>query len=86
MDPKTEKRLADVRNRLLRSVRTELQRGDISADELLSVLSHTVGQCIAMQDQRKVTPEQALKLVWDNIEAGNKAALSDLLEADGGAH
>ena len=53
-------------------------------DEMLAVAAYFVGQLIALQDQRKVTPAAALALVSANIEAGNQHAVRDLVEAPGG--
>jgi len=47
----------------------------LSAMEMLALAAHLVGQLIAMQDQRSLTPAMALKLVSDNIEQGNREAI-----------
>lgn len=39
----------------------------------------------AMQDQRKYTPEAIMDIVAKNIEYGNQHAISELLNASGGA-
>lgn len=83
IDRSSEKRLRRVRDRLMNAVKLELDRGDVSADELLAVIAHTAGACLAFQDQRKMSPEQGLKLIGDNIEAGNREALAEVLSADG---
>lgn len=49
---------------------------DLPSDEILSLVSHFVGQLIAFQDHTKITPEIALEIVRKNIEHGNKEALS----------
>ena len=83
MKPATEKRLKQVRNRLMKAVRTELQRGEISSTELLAVMAHTTGGCVAMQDQRTMTPEMAMQIVSKNLEAGNREAMAETLSAGG---
>lgn len=45
--------------------------GELPADEMLALASHLVGQLLALQDQRKITPALGLKLIGENIEAGN---------------
>ena len=50
----------------------------LSSMEILAVLSYTVGQTIAMQDQRTITHEMIWELVGANIEAGNAAVINDL--------
>lgn len=50
-------------------------------DEMLAVAAYFVGQLVAMQDQRKLTPSMAMQLVASNIEAGNQHVLSELAEA-----
>lgn len=58
---------------------------DLSAEELLAVAAAFVGQMIALQDQTKITPEQAMDLVARNIEAGNMAAIQHHLGNPEGA-
>lgn len=43
----------------------------LGAQRMLAVLAYTVGQLVAMQDQRRVTPAQAMDVVAENIELGN---------------
>lgn len=52
---------------------------DVTDTELLALLSYTVGQCLALQDQRSLTPEQGLDLINQNIQQGNLDAVSNLL-------
>ncbi|MGC9368683.1 MAG: hypothetical protein ACP5DX_03990 [Paracoccaceae bacterium] len=52
---------------------------DVPGEEMLAVTSYLVGQIIAWQDQRKITPAQAIELVQMNIAQGNQDALSELL-------
>ena len=49
----------------------------MDAAEILAVVAYTVGQLIALQDQRKMTPAMALALVSANIEAGNADAIAE---------
>lgn len=56
----------------------------LDAAELLAILSHLVGQVIALQDQRTVTPAMAMDLVASNIEQGNREAIAPLLNETGG--
>lgn len=59
--------------------------GHLSALEMLAVASNAVGKIVAMQDQRKYTPEAIMDIVAKNIEYGNQHAISELLNASGGA-
>lgn len=56
----------------------------LDAAELLAVASHLVGQLVAMQDQRTMTPAMAMALVGQNIERGNQEAIDSLLLQTGG--
>ena len=56
---------------------------EIPAEEILAVISYTVGQYIAFMDQRKYTAESIMQLVHSNIEAGNRQAIQALLGAGG---
>lgn len=57
--------------------------GKLSAIEMLAVASNMVGKLVAMQDQRSVTPAEAMKVVADNIEYGNKSVLDMLSQTSG---
>ena len=59
--------------------------GTLDATEMLALAAHTTGQLIAFQDQRRITPEMAMKCVADNIEQGNREAMSGLDAAKGRA-
>jgi hypothetical protein len=58
----------------------------LTAEEILAVMAHLVGQIIAFQDQHKITREAALSLVIANIEAGNAEAIASLYNAPPGGH
>lgn len=53
--------------------------GKMDAVQTLAIASHTVGQLLAMQDQRLAAPEFFMQLVQDNIEQGNADAVSALV-------
>lgn len=57
----------------------------LPAVECLAVAAYTVGQLIALQDQRKVSPAMAFEIVAQNIEQGNADIISDLGEHKGTA-
>lgn len=56
----------------------------LKAEELLAIASHLVGQLVALQDQRTMTPEMAMDLIAANIQAGNDSAIDQLLTQTGG--
>lgn len=56
----------------------------LDATELLPVTAHLVGQLIALQDQRTMTPSMAIELVQTNMEQGNQEVLAGLLNETGG--
>lgn len=51
---------------------------DLAPVEILAVSAQIVGMLIAIQDQRTVTPESAMKTVLVNIEMGNLSAIEPL--------
>ena len=55
----------------------------LSAEEMLAVTSQVVGMMVAMQDQTRFTPVQVMEMVSKNIETGNAAAISELLNSKG---
>jgi hypothetical protein len=56
---------------------------DMDAAAILAVASYTVGQIIALQDQRTMTPAMAMEVVAANIEAGNEHAQAEVKSAGG---
>lgn len=56
----------------------------LSGMEIVAILSYTLGQCIAMQDQRTVTKEMIWELVGANIEKGNAMVIDELAEKSEG--
>lgn len=51
---------------------------DNGADTLLAIAAYAVGQLIAMQDQRRFTSATLMKLVSENIEAGNQFVIAEM--------
>lgn len=64
---------------------TLVRHTDLDAMELLAVASQFVGNMIALQDQRRVTPAMAMELVANNIQIGNQAAVDNILNTKGSA-
>lgn len=59
--------------------------GKLSAMDMLALGAHLVGQLIAMQDQKKVTPEIALDVVMKNIEQGNQETIGNIFANPAGS-
>lgn len=78
----TASQLIAARNKMLLAAKAEIDAG-MSAADVLALLAHTTGACIAWQDQRSMTPEAAMKLVSDNIQAGNLEAMAEVMSAGG---
>lgn len=55
----------------------------LTPQEMLAGASQLVGNLIALQDQRTMTPSMALEVVQANIEAGNLEAMREVLSATG---
>jgi hypothetical protein len=58
---------------------------DEPAEVVLAIAAYSVGQLIAMQDQRRITPAMALAIVSRNIEAGNAHAIQAVTNSEGNA-
>lgn len=58
--------------------------GELDSSAMLAIAAYTVGQIIAMQDQRTMTPATAMDLVSRNIEAGNADAIAELVTKTAG--
>ena len=59
--------------------------GHLDALEMLAVASNMVGKLVALQDQRKVTPAMAMKVVALNLEQGNKMVIDQIQQSKGQA-
>ncbi len=57
---------------------------NLDAQEILAILANLVGQVLAVQDQRKITPGAGMEIVAWNIETGNAEAIAALIGAPGG--
>lgn len=57
----------------------------LSAPEMLALASHLVGQLVALQDQRSMSPDRAMEIVAANIEQGNQEVLDGLHKSAGSA-
>jgi hypothetical protein len=68
---------------LLDALRPHADRLEII--EIVAVLSQTVGQFIAMLDQRQFTPAQAMQVVEENLAAGNAAQIEQVIGAPRGS-
>jgi len=55
----------------------------LSAFEMLAIVANMVGKLVALQDQRIVTPEMAMRTVAANIEIGNQQVV-DLMKNTAG--
>ena len=75
-----QERIMQVKHRLLMGIKDELLSGEVSKAELLGLMAHVTGMMIALQDQRTMSPEQAMNLVISNIENGNKSAVEQMFE------
>lgn len=57
----------------------------LSSLELLAIGANMVGKLVAMQDQRTVTPKQAMEVVANNLELGNQQVIEQLSNTAGGS-
>ena len=57
----------------------------LTALELLAIAANMLGKLIALQDQRKVSPDMAMEVVARNIEVGNKQAVQEVSQSKGRA-
>jgi hypothetical protein len=59
--------------------------GKLSAVEMLALGSHLVGQILALQDHRSMTPDRAMEIVKQNIEQGNREVVDEMMASKGKA-
>lgn len=81
LTPPTEQHLK-LREAIIEAIRKA--EVDLPAIEILAVISYTVGQILAMQDQRSTTSAMATEIVILNIDAGNADAIDNLSRTVGG--
>ncbi len=55
----------------------------MSSLEMLAVAANMNGKLLAMQDQRSISPAEALKCIGENIEIGNNEAVKALQKSQG---
>lgn len=72
-----------LRNDLIAVIQAKY--ADMPADEILAVVAVLVGQLMALQDQRRFTAAQVVALVEENIMAGNRLAVADLMNNTAGS-
>lgn len=70
-------RVSAARDAMLEALRPFADRLEII--EIVAVLSQTVGQFVAMLDQRQFTPAQAMQVVEENLAAGNAAQIEQVI-------
>jgi len=56
---------------------------ELSSLQLLAIAGNMVGKLIAMQDQRSISAEQALEVLFYNLQAGNKQILDQIMQSQG---
>jgi hypothetical protein len=56
----------------------EKHSGHLDAVEMLALGGHMVGQILALQDQRTMTPEAGMKIIMQNIQVGNAEAIAQV--------
>lgn len=50
----------------------------MTSEEMLAVAANMLGKLIALQDQRTMSPAQAIQIVSANIEHGNQQVITEL--------
>lgn len=58
-------------------------REKLPGQHLLAGLAHVTGMLVALQDQRVMTPDIAMKVVQANMVEGHKTALKRVMSAGG---
>jgi hypothetical protein len=57
----------------------------LTSAELLAVAANMLGKLVALQDQRTMTPAQAMEIVALNIEEGNRQIIDGIGSSRGSA-
>lgn len=72
----------EVKNAIMESIRPFQDK--LSAEEILAIMSKCVGMLVALQDQRKYSPQAVMAMVATNIEGGNQDMINQLMNSQGG--
>lgn len=83
MTPAREKKLMEAKAALAGDLKAWCERFDLTSGEALALCAFVTGACVANQDQRNMSPAQAMEIVARNIEAGNAAAVAELQSVGG---
>lgn len=51
--------------------------------ELLAIGANMLGKLLALQDQRKITPELAMTIIIENIQYGNQMVIDEMNKITG---
>lgn len=51
----------------------------LGGENMMAVLAYTLGQIVALQDQRKLSPDRCMAIISGNIEQGNQDAIAQWL-------
>lgn len=81
-----EKKLMEAKAAIAREMSRICDQHGLSAVEALALCAYMTGSAIAMQDQRTMTSAKAMQIVSLNLQAGNKAAMEQVLSAGGRAN
>ena len=54
-------------------------------ERALAIAAQIVGQFIAVQDQRRMTPDMAMEIVYANMQSGNRQIVNNIMRTKGSA-
>ena len=55
----------------------------LTSEEVLAIAANMLGKIVALQDQRTMTREKALKIIIANLELGNQQVIAELSNTKG---
>lgn len=82
VDPKYEVTYAEL-NALMqaKAAAASVDGKELAAVELLAIASNMVGKLIALQDQRHMSKDRAMRIVAENIQLGNLQIIEQLRDS-----
>lgn len=66
-------------------IKRQTDKYNLTSEELLDIASNMLGKIIALQDQRTMTKDRAMKIVCANLEHGNQSLIDELKNSKGEA-
>lgn len=66
-------------------IKEKADKYNLSSAEVLAIAANMVGKIIALQDQRHMSRDRAMRILAHNLQIGNQQAIDELSKSKGSA-